>query len=164
MKKLIKHILRESVNKKEYVKIFTLIDKLLSTNKHYSKEILIGDDLYESSNAYEYVYNHLTDKVGFDSEDANKLIGSYILTNQHNQDSGDKYKEDVIVAKPKKYVGEFSQYISGYQKGHMTSGEDTYSKPEAMHLFRDMYYDDWDIIDDNTESSDFDINDVWEDN
>ena len=164
MKKLIKQILKESINEKEYVKIFTLIDKVLSNHQHFTKETLIGDNLYESSNVYEFLFDYLTEKVGYDSEDTNQIIGSYILTNQHNQDSGDDFKKGVIIAKPKKYVGEFSQYVRGYQNGNMTTGEDTYSKPEAMYQFRNHYYENWEVTDDNTESEEFDVNDVWEDN
>lgn len=171
MKKIIKKILKEEINKKEYyVKNFKIIDKLLS-GEGVNKESLLSADLYDSSDTYSFLYDYFTEKIGYGDKEANKIIGSYIETNQNTKpksrsgkDENNEYNEkNIKIAKPKTYNGEFSQYISGYQKGQMDVNN-TYSVPEAIKSFRDGYYDNWEITYDNTESNDFDIEDVYAEN
>jgi hypothetical protein len=166
MKKLIKQILKESLVEKEYVKIFKLIDKFLSSDQFSSRDrdnLFTNENIYNSGETYDYIYEYLLN-IGYNSEDSNKIIGSYILTNQHNENSGDDFKKDVVIAKPKKYVGEFTQYVSGTQTGHMTSFDEVYSMAQAMSDFKNHNYDDMNIVNDYTENDEFEIQDIWEDN
>lgn len=170
MKKIIRKILKEEVNKKEYIKTFKVIDKLLS-GEGLNKETLLSKDLYDSSDAFSFLYDYFTEKIGYSAEETNKIIGSYIETNQNTKpksrtsdNKSNEYTEkNIKIAKPKTYNGDFSQYISGYQSGRMDVN-DTYSVPEAMFNFRNGYHDNWEITNDNTESNDFDIEDVYADN
>ena len=176
MKKIIRKILKEEINKKEYIKNFKVIDKLLSgiiggEASGLNKETLLSADLYDSSDTFSFLYDYFTEKIGYSDEETNKIIGSYIETNQNTKPksrSGEgedsEYSEkNIKIAKPKTYNGEFSQYVSGYQKGQMDVNG-VYSVPEATKNFRDGYYDNWEITNDNTESNDFDIEDVYEEN
>jgi hypothetical protein len=159
MKKIIKKILKEEFNKKHYFKSFKVIDSII---KKHNEDVdnLINGDTYSSSDLYEQIYDDMVGKYGFDSEEANKTIGSYILTHEK---VGLNYKEnDILIAEPKTYRGDFSQYVSGNQSGHVTS-TDNYSVPEATYQIRNHYYDDFIIDDDHTETQDFEIDDVYED-
>ena len=159
MKKIIKKILKEEFTKKHYSKSFKVIDSII---KKYNEDVndLIDGDVYGSSDLYERIYDDMVNDYGYDSEEANKTIGSYILTYEK---VGSSFKEDdILIAGPKTYKGEFTQYISGNQSGHMTS-TDNYSVPEASYQIRNHYYDDFTVDNDNTETQDFDIDDVYED-
>ena len=145
MKKLIKQILKESLVEKEYVAIFKLIDKLLSSDQFSSRDkdnLFTNEDIYNSGETYDYIYDYLLN-IGYNSEN---------------------FKKDVVIAKPKKYVGEFTQYVSGTQTGHMTSFDEVYSIAQAMSDFKNHNYDDMNIVNDYTENDEFEIRDIWEDN
>lgn len=159
MKKIIKKILKEEFTKKHYLQSFKVIDSIIKKrNEDVNK--LIDGDIFSSSDLYERIYEDMVNDYGYDPEEANKTIGSYILTYE-KVDSNFK-EDDILIASPKTYKGEFTQYISGNQSGHMTS-TDNYSVPEASYQMRYHYYDDFIIDYDNTETQDFDIDDVYED-
>ena len=167
MKNLIKRILKEeSGSEKDFIKYFKIIDKIFNNNKYRDKHDLLNQELYSSSDAYDVIYTDFVDKFGFQPKEANLIIGSYIETNlsnnQYYNETNPEYDNGIVISKPKNFVATFSRYISGRQEGKLLSANKSYSRQEATHFFRQGYDGGYEITDDNTETDEFDIEDVFE--
>ena len=155
MKNIIKKILTEEVNNGDLRKIFKIIDKF--TPKHEKEELFNDDDLYSMGNSYDTIYNKLVE-FGYNRDETNQIIGSYIETyNSVDEITSD---DDIIVAEAKIYSGTIRKRISGPQRIRVQSGNITYSKAQAASDINDFNYEEEEIIDDDTETTDWDLEEL----
>lgn len=155
MKNIIKKILTEETDRVTLRKTFEIIDKLIP--EYEIEELFDEDDLYAMGDSYDTIYNKLLE-IGFDRDEANQIIGSYIETyNSVDEITSD---DDIIVAEPKLYSGTVRKRISGLQRIRVQSGSITYSKAQAVSDINDFNYEGDEIIDDDTETTDWDLEEL----
>jgi hypothetical protein len=155
MKNIIKKILTEETDRVTLRKTFEIIDKLIP--EYVIEELFDEDDLYLIGDTYDTIYNKLVE-IGFDRDEANQIIGSYIETyNSVDEITSD---DDIIVAKPKLYSGTIKKHISGPQRVRVVSSSITYSKAQAASDIYDFSYKEEEIIDDNTETTDTELEEL----
>jgi len=97
-------------------------------------------------------------EFGFTIDEANQIIGSYIETyNSVDEITSD---DDIIVAEAKIYSGTIRKRISGSQRIRVVSGSITYSKAQAALDINDFNYEEEEIIDDDTETTDWNLEEL----
>lgn len=155
MKNIIKKILTEETNRVNLRKIFEVIDKVIP--EYVREELFDEEDLYSMGHSYETIYNKLVE-FGYTRDETNQIIGSYIKTYESVDEITSD--DDIIVAEPKLYSGIVRKRISGPQSIRVQSNNITYSKAQATSDINNFSYDEEEIIDDDTETTDWELEEL----